>query len=146
MRTRSLVTKAVVFPGKFRFRYLSASGQILSKATRNTTYISARRGSARRRASSANDFVLDPTFTGSFQARTICVGQCTSYFLFRASMKAVFRASREAHSCSELCAAPGICKIETSPQAIEATFTGKQYTKVSTDIILLRISVLKRFP
>ncbi|KAH9023069.1 hypothetical protein EDB83DRAFT_1992577 [Lactarius deliciosus] len=39
----------------------------------------------------------------------------------------------EAHSCPALCAAPGICKIDTSPQSIEATFTGKhetfQYTR-----------------
>lgn len=39
----------------------------------------------------------------------------------------------EAHSCSESCTAPGICKIENSPQAIEATFNGKhetfQYTR-----------------
>ncbi|KAH9166548.1 hypothetical protein EDB89DRAFT_2232826 [Lactarius sanguifluus] len=39
----------------------------------------------------------------------------------------------EAHSCPALCAAPGICKIDTSPQSIEATFAGKhetfQYTR-----------------
>ncbi|KAH9027352.1 hypothetical protein EDB84DRAFT_1500330 [Lactarius hengduanensis] len=39
----------------------------------------------------------------------------------------------EAHSCAEPCAAPGICQIDTSPQSIEATFTGRhetfQYTK-----------------
>ena len=65
-------------------------------------------------------------------------------------MKIVFHAPREAHSCSKLCDAPGICKIETSPQAIEATITGKlgtfQYIKVSTDKILQLKSVLKRFP
>ena len=149
MIIRSLVTEAVVSLGKFRFRYLSASRQIPSKATRNTSHIPAMRSSARRRASSANDFVLNPTSTGLFRARTICVGQCTSYFLLRANMKIVFHTPREAHSCSKLCDAPGICKIETSPQAIEA-ITGKlgtfQYTKVSTDIILRLISVLKRFP
>ncbi|KAF8260139.1 hypothetical protein EI94DRAFT_1897819 [Lactarius quietus] len=41
----------------------------------------------------------------------------------------------EAHSCPKSCEAPGICQIETSPQSIEATFTGKhekfQYTKVT---------------
>ncbi|KAI9443965.1 hypothetical protein H4582DRAFT_1049491 [Lactarius indigo] len=39
----------------------------------------------------------------------------------------------ETHSCAEPCAAPGICQIDTSPQSIEATFTGRhetfQYTK-----------------
>ncbi|KAH8979281.1 hypothetical protein EDB92DRAFT_1980226 [Lactarius akahatsu] len=39
----------------------------------------------------------------------------------------------EAHSCSERCAVPGICQIDTSPQSIEATFTGRhetfQYTR-----------------
>ncbi|KAI9443812.1 hypothetical protein H4582DRAFT_1039790 [Lactarius indigo] len=34
----------------------------------------------------------------------------------------------EAHSCSKLCAAPGICQIDTSPQSMEATFTGKHET------------------
>ncbi|KAI9462741.1 hypothetical protein F5148DRAFT_1212347 [Russula earlei] len=39
----------------------------------------------------------------------------------------------EGHSCSALCAAPGICQIDTAPLSIEATFTGRhetfQYTK-----------------
>ncbi|KAI9443938.1 hypothetical protein H4582DRAFT_1807523, partial [Lactarius indigo] len=39
----------------------------------------------------------------------------------------------EAHSCSKLCDAPGICQIDTSPQSIEDIFTGRhetfQYTK-----------------
>ncbi|KAI0250860.1 hypothetical protein BJV78DRAFT_1282923 [Lactifluus subvellereus] len=39
----------------------------------------------------------------------------------------------EAHSCLALCSAPGICQIDTAPQSIEATFTGRhetfQYTK-----------------
>ncbi|KDQ64238.1 hypothetical protein JAAARDRAFT_201615 [Jaapia argillacea MUCL 33604] len=37
------------------------------------------------------------------------------------------------HSCTALCASPGICQIETAPQSIEATFSGRnetfQYTK-----------------
>ncbi|KAG0697666.1 hypothetical protein DFH29DRAFT_984173 [Suillus ampliporus] len=40
----------------------------------------------------------------------------------------------EEHSCSGLCTADGICEIETAPQSIEATFTGRhetfQYTKL----------------
>jgi len=42
--------------------------------------------------------------------------------------------NREAHPCSALCSDKGICHIETAPQSIEATFTGRhetfQYTKV----------------
>ncbi|KIK74646.1 hypothetical protein PAXRUDRAFT_175036, partial [Paxillus rubicundulus Ve08.2h10] len=38
------------------------------------------------------------------------------------------------HLCTAVCSSPGICEIETAPQSIEATFTGKnetfQYTKV----------------
>ncbi|KAI0723140.1 hypothetical protein C8Q76DRAFT_671490 [Earliella scabrosa] len=37
------------------------------------------------------------------------------------------------HACSALCGAQGICRIETAPQSVEATFTGRhasfQYTK-----------------
>ena len=44
-------------------------------------------------------------------------------------------ATRESHPCLERCAASGICQIDTSPQSIEATFTGRhetfQYTRVS---------------
>lgn len=40
----------------------------------------------------------------------------------------------QVHSCAALCSADGICEIETAPQSIEATFTGRyetfQYTKV----------------
>ncbi|KAJ7210563.1 hypothetical protein GGX14DRAFT_451174 [Mycena pura] len=39
------------------------------------------------------------------------------------------------HSCSALCQADGTCEIETAPQSIEATFTGRhetfQYTKLT---------------
>ncbi|KAF8548833.1 hypothetical protein OG21DRAFT_1489038 [Imleria badia] len=42
---------------------------------------------------------------------------------------------RQEHLCIAVCAAPGICEIETAPQSIEATFTGRnetfQYTKYS---------------
>jgi hypothetical protein len=42
--------------------------------------------------------------------------------------------SRQEHACPALCAAEGICHIETTPQSVEATFTGRheqfQYTKV----------------
>ena len=48
--------------------------------------------------------------------------------------------AREAHSCSALCSAPGTCQIETSPQSVEATFTGRhetyQYTKVISSSLI----------
>ena len=38
------------------------------------------------------------------------------------------------HTCRALCQSEGICKIETTPESISATFTGRhetfQYTKV----------------
>nr|GAT56845.1 predicted protein [Mycena chlorophos] len=41
----------------------------------------------------------------------------------------------QSHSCSADCESPGSCRIETAPQSIEATFTGRhetfQYTKYS---------------
>ncbi|KAI0774120.1 hypothetical protein C8Q74DRAFT_810377 [Fomes fomentarius] len=46
------------------------------------------------------------------------------------------------HACSALCSAKGICQIDTSPQSVEATFTGRhesfQYTKYT--------QVAKRLP
>ena len=60
----------------------------------------------------------------------------------------------EEHPCTALCSADGICEIETAPQAIEATFTGRhetfQYTKVRFPIVsrwitrlIFRISIPK---
>ncbi|KAI0250873.1 hypothetical protein BJV78DRAFT_1393001 [Lactifluus subvellereus] len=49
----------------------------------------------------------------------------------------VFHLCGEPHPCPELCSAPGICQIETTPTSVEATFTGRhemfQYTKYSQD-------------
>ena len=43
--------------------------------------------------------------------------------------------SSEEHSCKALCSAEGICQIDTTPQSMEVTFTGRhemfRYTKVS---------------
>ena len=45
-----------------------------------------------------------------------------------------FESPRQEHFCSALCSAEGICQIDTIPQSIEATNTGRhgpfQYTKV----------------
>ncbi|KAI0250888.1 hypothetical protein BJV78DRAFT_1154831 [Lactifluus subvellereus] len=42
------------------------------------------------------------------------------------------------HSCSALCSAPGICQIDTTPQSIEATFTGRHETFNTPSIRKLR--------
>ncbi|KAI9460718.1 hypothetical protein F5148DRAFT_1377366 [Russula earlei] len=46
------------------------------------------------------------------------------------------------HSCNALCSAQGICQIDTTPQSIEATFTGRhetfQYTKYTQSAKRLR--------
>ncbi|KAJ7781844.1 hypothetical protein DFH07DRAFT_389440 [Mycena maculata] len=50
------------------------------------------------------------------------------------------------HKCFEFCSAPGICQIDTAPQSIEATFTGRheifQYTKYSQDSKHLRCAIM----
>ncbi|KAG2116835.1 hypothetical protein DEU56DRAFT_984883 [Suillus clintonianus] len=54
----------------------------------------------------------------------------------------------EEHSCSMQCTAEGICEIETAPQSIEATFTGRhetfQYTKYSQ--VAKRLRCVKPVP
>ncbi|KAH9046371.1 hypothetical protein EDB83DRAFT_2295029 [Lactarius deliciosus] len=54
----------------------------------------------------------------------------------------------EAHSCSALCSAPGTCQIDTSPQSVEATFTGRhetyQYTKYTQ--VAKRLQCVKTIP
>ena len=56
---------------------------------------------------------------------------------------------REIHSCPSLCSANGICEIDTAPQSIEATFTGRhetfQYTKVNQLFLLLALDVAELF-
>ena len=48
---------------------------------------------------------------------------------------------RQEHLCASGCSAPGICEIETAPQSIEATFTGRhetfEYTKVCDYYLLM---------
>ncbi|KAF9232513.1 hypothetical protein BU15DRAFT_67382 [Melanogaster broomeanus] len=52
------------------------------------------------------------------------------------------RSIRQEHLCTATCSAPGICEIETAPQSVEATFTGRnetfQYTKVPTITVSTR--------
>ena len=47
-----------------------------------------------------------------------------------------FESPRQEHSCSALCSAPGICQIDTTPQSIEATFTGRHETFQHTKVFL----------
>jgi hypothetical protein len=58
----------------------------------------------------------------------------------------LFQFSRQEHSCSALCSSPGICQIDTTPQSIEATFTGRhetfQYTKVCSSLLMSWANVL----
>ncbi|KAH8986573.1 hypothetical protein EDB86DRAFT_2954862 [Lactarius hatsudake] len=50
------------------------------------------------------------------------------------------------HLCPALCAAPGICHINTSPQSIEATFTGKHETFRYTRVIANRAQCVQTIP
>ncbi|KAH8993667.1 hypothetical protein EDB83DRAFT_2304539 [Lactarius deliciosus] len=51
-----------------------------------------------------------------------------------------------AHSCLERCAVPGICQIDTSPQSIEATFTGRHETFQYTRVIATRMQCVQTIP
>jgi hypothetical protein len=53
--------------------------------------------------------------------------------------------TREEHSCSALCSAPGTCQIETSPQSVEATFTGRHETYQYTKVISVLVISVTRF-
>ncbi|KAI0317532.1 hypothetical protein OF83DRAFT_1171919 [Amylostereum chailletii] len=64
------------------------------------------------------------SFATVFARITICMDCFPKLYTF---------AGLEEHSCTALCAAPGVCEIDTAPQSVEATFTGRnetfQYTK-----------------
>ncbi|KAH8986525.1 hypothetical protein EDB86DRAFT_2809505 [Lactarius hatsudake] len=52
------------------------------------------------------------------------------------------------HSCQALCSAPGICQIDTEPQSVEATFTGRhetfQFTKYTQ--VAKRLQCVENIP
>ncbi|KXN92377.1 hypothetical protein AN958_06995 [Leucoagaricus sp. SymC.cos] len=56
----------------------------------------------------------------------------------------------ETHRCQALCGAAGICEIDTTPQSIEATFTGRhetfQYTKPNCTSAKKRLPCVKMIP
>ncbi|KAF7356372.1 VWFA domain-containing protein [Mycena venus] len=57
-------------------------------------------------------------------------------------------AGKQTHNCSGSCQAAGICEIETAPQSIEATFTGRhetfQYTKYSQGNTYVMMAVVDK--
>jgi hypothetical protein len=101
------------------------------------TLILAIQDSVHRRANFAGGFVMNRTCTGSLQEHITCVGQCFPYSEPSLYLNIVM--SRETHPCSALCSEKGICQIDTAPQSIQATFTGRHeafvYTKVFRTII-----------
>lgn len=92
------------------------------------------RDSAQYNASSAKGYVqVQTTCTRWFLELCISAGLYLSE-VNRFTTVFMYCADRQEHSCEALCSANGICQIETAPQSIEATFTGRhetfQYTKV----------------
>ena len=78
----------------------------------------------------ASDYAVETTYMAWSLTKVIFAGVSVislsgTLFIWR---------SRQEHSCDALCSSPGICQIDTTPQSIEATFTGRhetfQYTKV----------------
>ena len=78
----------------------------------------------------ASEFAAGTTYMAWFLTEVTSAGVSVNYFQERH----LFQPSRQEHSCDDLCSAPGICQIDTTPQSIEATFIGRhetfQYTKV----------------
>jgi len=66
------------------------------------------------------------------EERTVHLCGCVSIICVGATSRIL--PNREEHECRALCTASGVCEINTAPQSIEATFTGRnetfQYTKV----------------
>jgi len=95
-------------------------------------FINAMPASVLSSASCANVCVRTKiTCMVSTRARSIFAGV---YTVDVAVIFVPYRYYRQEHLCTAICAARGICNIETAPHSIEATFTGKnetfQYTKV----------------
>jgi hypothetical protein len=91
------------------------------------------------------DSVLSPVnYASGCAAETTCMAYIVvkSTFAGTPTLRSFYNAldlyPSQEHSCSALCSADGICQIDTTPQSIEATFTGRhetfQYTKVSVSL------------
>ncbi|EMD40863.1 hypothetical protein CERSUDRAFT_121499 [Gelatoporia subvermispora B] len=67
----------------------------------------------------------------------LCKRLCSSRDHLHALEGSAVHLCGQSHSCSALCSARGTCQIETTPQSVEATFTGRhqtfQYTKYTQD-------------
>ncbi|PCH41519.1 hypothetical protein WOLCODRAFT_163166 [Wolfiporia cocos MD-104 SS10] len=65
----------------------------------------------------------------------LCKRLCDSQNHLHALEPGALHLCGQEHACDKLCSADGICQIDTKPQSIEATFTGRhetfQYTKYS---------------
>ena len=90
----------------------------------------------------ASDYAVEITYTACSLAKVIFAG----LFIILLQERHLFHCFRQEHSCSALCSAPGICQIDTTPQSIEATFTGRhetfQYTKVWPSLLKDRADIL----
>lgn len=75
------------------------------------------------------------TCMGWIKMRSTSVGKSMSRWKCGYSLIDFVRDFRQEHICKALCQSRGICKIETAPQSVEVTFSGRhdtfQYTKVS---------------
>ena len=92
-----------------------------------------------------------PAISACAQCHVSCAGGCAPIrTIYTASRRVNFTSASEwigsevtsilnnrhrlKHSCSGLCKSQGTCEIDTTPQSIESTFTGRhesfQYTKV----------------
>ncbi|KAG2340542.1 hypothetical protein BDR05DRAFT_937722 [Suillus weaverae] len=78
----------------------------------------------------------------------LCKRLCTNTDHLHGLQDGAVHLCGEEHLCSRACTADGICEIETTPQSIEATFTGKhetfQYTKYSQ--VAKRLRCVKTVP
>ncbi|KAG1719880.1 hypothetical protein EDB19DRAFT_2044892 [Suillus lakei] len=78
----------------------------------------------------------------------LCKRLCTNTSHLHGLQDGALHLCGEEHLCSRACTVDGICEIETTPQSIEATFTGRhetfQYTKYSQ--VAKRLRCMKSIP
>ncbi|KAG1809706.1 uncharacterized protein BJ212DRAFT_1448752 [Suillus subaureus] len=78
----------------------------------------------------------------------LCKRLCTNTDHLHGLQDGAVHLCGEEHLCSKACTVDGICEIETTPQSIEATFTGRhetfQYTKYSQ--VAKRLRCVKIIP
>ncbi|KAH7882034.1 hypothetical protein F5I97DRAFT_1988573, partial [Phlebopus sp. FC_14] len=78
----------------------------------------------------------------------LCKRLCSSLDHFHSFESGAIHLCGQEHPCSQRCTARGVCEIDTTPQSIEAMFTGRhesfQYTKYSQ--VAKRLKCLKTVP